>query len=325
MKCSAESGVIQSYSKFVGMRIDQHTVPRLPTTNNILTVCNKTIDIFKKEGTVIHIYGSYVIVGDLHGSLQDLLNIFSKFSQPPSVNYIFLGDYVDRGKYSIEVVLYILALKCMYPKNVYVIRGNHEFKNVNRTYGFYEQCHSAFKADVLWESFNRVFSYIPLAAVLNDRVFCVHGGLSPMIANVKDIEDIRLPIESFDEIDAVADLVWGDPSDKTETYIANERGAGYLFGKTAVHDFLRDSGLNLLVRAHQCIPVGVSTFAESLGLTVFSCSDYQNTKNNCGIVTLDDHKVVTLYSIKDKDVTYQVQMYLEDDCIGLKQMENASK
>jgi diadenosine tetraphosphatase ApaH/serine/threonine PP2A family protein phosphatase len=239
-----------------------------------------------------------VVVGDIHGSLADLLRILQLFGAPPATRYLFLGDYVDRGPDSTSVICVILALVVAHPAHVFVLRGNHEFSHINRVYGFLAEIRRKYGDDELWEGFQGVFSWMPLAAVIGRAVFCVHGGLSPALADVTALEKLTLPIVTYLTSPMIADLVWSDPADGITGFRANPRGSGRLFGPNTVEAFLRANGLKFLLRAHQTVPVGWRPFANMNGVTIFSSSNYcQVSQNKCGVVHLRDDKELAFFTL----------------------------
>jgi diadenosine tetraphosphatase ApaH/serine/threonine PP2A family protein phosphatase len=239
-----------------------------------------------------------VIVGDIHGSIPDLLRIFRKFGPPPENGYLFLGDYVDRGHNSIFVICLILALFVAHPGHVFVLRGNHEFAHINRVYGFLSEARSRYGDDSIWERFQDVFSWMPLAAVISGSVFCVHGGLSPELVTLQTLIDLEMPIPTYFDSPMVSDLVWSDPTDAIAGFQNNRRGSGKVFGPDRVQAFLKRNNLKFLIRAHQCVPIGWRLFANMLGVTLFSSSNYCDiSPNKCGVVHFRDDKEMAFFTI----------------------------
>ncbi|OHT09231.1 serine/threonine-protein phosphatase PP1-like protein [Tritrichomonas foetus] len=198
--------------------------------------------------------------------------------------YLFLGDYVDRGKNSIETISLLFCLKIKFPNQVFLLRGNHEISYVNEKYGFLDECSDLFSIDV-WRSINAVFNYLPLAAVVNDRIFCVHGGITPNLAKLDDIKNIERPL-SFVNDCKEEDLLWSDPTIKLSKYQESERGLGYLFGKSAATKFLKSNKLKMIIRSHEMVDDGYEyPFApRKRVLTVFSAPNYCGTSGNTGAV-----------------------------------------
>jgi protein phosphatase len=224
------------------------------------------------------------VIGDIHGNFHDLLRILARIGSHPKHPVVFLGDYVDRGSYSIEVILLLLTLKCAYPQQFFFLRGNHEFARVNEQYGFKEECDSRYPASGIWESVNALFAWLPLVILLGETVVCIHGGIGPNCTSVDDLRRITVPIPDYSPEGVVAELVWSDPTDQKIEFIASSRGCGYLFGLTALRDFLRRSGCKTILRAHECMQYGLNTIGKDLGLTIFSSSNYSHRGNQGGFV-----------------------------------------
>eukprot|EP00752_Nemacystus_decipiens_P005807 g5253.t1 len=168
------------------------------------------------EANVLELEGETVVVGDLHGQFFDLLNLLSAYGKPPDRQYLFLGDYVDRGLFSCEVALYLIALKVAFPRKVYLIRGNHETANQTTTCGFKEECFSKYGSEI-YGKFLECFCALPVCAILSqdgqsESLFCVHGGLSPRLRTVDDVRLLERRMEP-EEGTLLADLLWSDPSD----------------------------------------------------------------------------------------------------------------
>ena len=238
---------------------------------------------------VVHLQGNFVIVGDLHGNLHDLLSVFALNGFPPSANYLFLGDYVDRGQYSIEVITLLLALQRLYPKNITLLRGNHEFASTNEKYGFLDNIMEDYHSKELWEEFNSIFAYMPIAAVLNKVYFCVHGGLSPLLQDLSYLEAIPLPLKVSSQL--ISDLVWSDPVETTSTFLENPRGHGKEFGSYVTTTFLQEHGFKLIIRGHQCVKYGYEYQLNEKVLTIFTASNYAKETNYAGYGTLVNDKI----------------------------------
>ena len=150
-------------------------------------LCNNVIPILREQPTLLELEGPLKIGGDIHGQYYDLLRIFEFGGFPPEVNYLFLGDYVDRGRQSLETICLLFAYKIKYPENFFLLRGNHECSTINRLYGFYDECKRRFQTIKIWKLFSNCFNFLPIAGLIDDKIFCMHGGLSPDLKTVEDV------------------------------------------------------------------------------------------------------------------------------------------
>lgn len=187
--------------------------------------------------------------GDIHGQYQDLLRLFEYGGYPPSSNYLFLGDYVDRGKQSLETICLLLAYKVRYPKKVFLLRGNHEDAKINRIYGFYDECKRRFNVR-LWKVFTECFNCLPVCALVDEKILCMHGGLSPELENLDKIREISRPCDIPDG-GLLCDLLWSDPDGRIEGWGDSDRGVSCTFGPDKVAEFSDSNDLDLICRGHQ--------------------------------------------------------------------------
>ncbi|EJD04131.1 phospho protein phosphatase PPZ [Fomitiporia mediterranea MF3/22] len=246
----------------------------------ITAVCIAARDIFLSQPTLIELSPPVKIVGDVHGQYSDLIRLFEMCGFPPSANYLFLGDYVDRGKQSLETILLLLCYKIKYPENFFLLRGNHECANVTRVYGFYDECKRRCNIKT-WKSFIDVFNCLPIAAVVASKIFCVHGGLSPSMTSLEDIKRIQRPTDVPD-FGLLNDLLWSDPSDTAVEWEDNERGVSYCFGKSIINDFLGRYDMDLICRAHMVVEDGYEFWNDRTLVTVFSAPNYCGEFDNYG-------------------------------------------
>ncbi|KAI7901218.1 serine/threonine-protein phosphatase PP-Z1 [Cokeromyces recurvatus] len=201
---------------------------------------------------------------------------------PPDSNYLFLGDYVDRGKQGLETILLMFCYKIKYPENFFLLRGNHECANVTRVYGFYDECKRRTNTKV-WKTFIDVFNTLPIAALVAGKIFCVHGGLSPSLHSMNDVRNIMRPTD-VPEYGLLNDLLWSDPSESAFEWEDNERGVSYCFGKKIVNEFLSKHDLDLVCRAHMVVEDGYQFFNERTLVTVFSAPNYCGEFDNFGAI-----------------------------------------
>ncbi|KAG6813807.1 hypothetical protein H0H92_007219 [Tricholoma furcatifolium] len=240
--------------------------------NEITAICLAARDVFLSQPTLVELSPPVKIVGDVHGQYSDLIRLFEMCGFPPAANYLFLGDYVDRGKQSLETILLLLCYKIKYPENFFLLRGNHECANVTRVYGFYDECKRRCNIKT-WKTFIDVFNCLPIAAIVASKIFCVHGGLSPSLHSMDDIKRITRPTDVPD-FGLLNDLLWSDPSDTALDWEDNERGVSYCFGKAIINEFLVRYDMDLICRAHMVVEDGYEFWNDRTLVTVFSAPNY---------------------------------------------------
>ena len=252
-----------------------------------------SLPIIKEQKMLVELEAPLHVCGDIHGQYYDLLRIFEHCGYPGEYNYLFLGDYVDRGKQSLETVCLLLCYKIKYPEKVTLLRGNHESSVTNRIYGFYDECKRRYNIR-LWKSFTDLFNYLPVAALIDDKILCMHGGLSPDLKNIQSIQDISRPTDIPDQ-GLLCDLLWSDPDKEAVDYDENDRGVSVIFGEKVVTDFNKKNDLDLIIRAHQVVDEGYEFFANRQLITFFSAPNYCGEfDNSAGIMIIDDSLTCSL-------------------------------
>ncbi|TAQ91164.1 hypothetical protein B7494_g524 [Chlorociboria aeruginascens] len=248
----------------------------------INSICSRVREIFLDQPPLVELEAPVKIVGDIHGQYSDLIRMFEMCGFPPTSNYLFLGDYVDRGKHSLETILLLMCYKIKYPENFFLLRGNHECANVTRVYGFYDECKRRCNVKV-WKTFVDTFNCLPIAAIVAGKIFCVHGGLSPALSHMDDIRNIARPTDVPD-FGLLNDLLWADPADQDTEWESSERGVSYSFGKKVITDFLARHDFDLVCRAHMVVEDGYEFFEDRILVTVFSAPNYCGEFDNYGAV-----------------------------------------
>lgn len=257
-------------------------------------------EVFISQPILLELEAPIKICGDIHGQYYDLLRIFDYGGFPPEANYLFLGDYVDRGQQSIETICLMLAFKVKYPENFFLLRGNHECSSINRLYGFYDECKRRYNFKV-WKTFGDCFNCLPVAAIIDDKIICMHGGLSPDLTNLEQITRIMRPTEVPDE-GLLCDLLWSDPENNANGWVENERGVSYTFGSDIVSAFLKKHELDLICRAHQVVEDGYEFFAKRQLVTVFSAPNYCGEfDNSAALMSVDENLVCSFQILKPAD------------------------
>lgn len=263
--------------------------------NEIKGLCVKAREIFISQPMLLELEAPLKICGDIHGQYYDLLRLFEYGGFPPEANYLFLGDYVDRGRQSLETICLLLAYKVKYPENFFLLRGNHESSTINRIYGFYDECKRRYSIR-LWKLFGDCFNCLPVAAIIDEKILCMHGGLSPELASLEQINKIYRPTDVPDN-GLLCDLLWSDPDKDVPAWEDNERGVSYVFGPEIVTLFLKKHDLDLVCRAHQVVEDGYEFFSKRQLVTVFSAPNYCGEFDNSGAMMTVDESLMCSFQI----------------------------
>ncbi|XP_063219964.1 serine/threonine-protein phosphatase 4 catalytic subunit isoform X3 [Bacillus rossius redtenbacheri] len=235
----------------------------------VKALCAKAREILVEESNVQRVDSPVTVCGDIHGQFYDLKELFKVGGDVPETNYLFMGDFVDRGFYSVETFLLLLALKVRYPDRITLIRGNHESRQITQVYGFYDEC---------------------LRKYGSITIFCVHGGLSPSIQTLDQIRTIDRKQEVPHD-GPMCDLLWSDPEGTdTQGWGVSPRGAGYLFGSDVVAQFNAANDIDMICRAHQLVMEGYKWHFNETVLTVWSAPNYcYRCGNVAAILELNEH------------------------------------
>ena len=265
----------------------------------IFTVIDKAYPIIESEQSMLELEPPIYICGDIHGQFYDLLRVFDILKYPPESKFLFLGDYVDRGKKSLECILLLLCLKIKYPSKIFLLRGNHESADVNRTYGFYDECKRKVSVKI-YKKFCNLFNILPITALVGEKILCMHGGLAYELKNINQLKEIKRPTE-IPEAGLLCDLVWSDPDDCLcfDFCTNKERGISVCFSKSIVEKFTKENDLDLICRAHQVVEEGFQFFANMKLITVFTAPNYMGEfDNKGGILKVNENMVCSLTVIK---------------------------
>ena len=249
-------------------------------------ICLKTFSLFEKEANVLQLSAPFYIFGDIHGQFSDLIRFIEMVGMPPNVKLLFLGDYVDRGNNSLEVIAFLFCLKIKYPKHVFLIRGNHECSQVNDNYGFLEECVSRYgnkDGTQIWHNVNQTFRMLPLCALINKKIFCTHGGISPNLKSFAELNRLNRNTD-IPNSGIMCDLTWSDPKTQQSKWKESDRGVSYTFNKDALTDFKKRLNIDLVIRAHQVVDDGYQFFDDKSLVTVFSAPNYCGHNDNDGAV-----------------------------------------
>ena len=264
-------------------------------------LCLKSREIFLSQPILLELNAPLKICGDIHGQYCDLLRHFEYGGFPPKANYMFLGNYVDHGKQSIETISLLLAYKIKYPENFFLLRGNHECAAVNRVYGFYDECKRRYNLQ-LWKTFTDCFNCMPVAAIIEEKIFCCHGGLSPDLQSMEQIRRIMRPTDVPD-LGLLCDLLWADPDREVMGWEGNDRGQSFTFGPEIVSKFLARHDFDLVVRGHQVVEDGYEFFAKRQLITLFSAPNFRGEFDNAGaMMSVDETLMCSFQMLKLKGI-----------------------
>ena len=211
----------------------------------------KAQEVLVEESNVQPVRAPVTVCGDVHGQFHDLMELFRIGGRCPDTNFLFMGDYVDRGYYSVETVTLLVALKVRWRERVTILRGNHESRQITQVYGFYDECLRKYGSADVWKLFTDLFDYFPVTAVVENQIFALHGGLSPSIDTLDSVRKLDR-VQEVPHEGAMCDLLWSDPDDRLGWGIS-PRGAGYTFGPDISEQFNHTNGLKLVARAHQLV------------------------------------------------------------------------
>ncbi|QQP36949.1 Serine/threonine-protein phosphatase [Caligus rogercresseyi] len=307
--------------------------------SEIKGLCLRSREIFLSQPILLELEAPLKICGDIHGQYYDLLRLFEYGGFPPESNYLFLGDYVDRGKQSLETICLLLAYKIKYPENFFLLRGNHECASINRIYGFYDECTKERKKTdgdnekkrpqeatlniiceeqallaiddsndcycyvnslfakrrynvKIWKTFTDCFNCLPVAAIVDEKIFCCHGGLSPDLQTMEQIRRIMRPTDVPDQ-GLLCDLLWSDPDKDAMGWAENDRGVSFTFGQEIAAKFLHKHDFDLICRAHQVVEDGYEFFAKRQLVTLFSAPNYCGEFDNAGAMMSVDETLIS--------------------------------
>ncbi|KAL6235481.1 Serine/threonine-protein phosphatase 2B catalytic subunit [Aspergillus navahoensis] len=275
------------------------------TEDQALWIIQAGTQILKSEPNLLEMDAPITVCGDVHGQYYDLMKLFEVGGDPSETRYLFLGDYVDRGYFSIECVLYLWALKIWYPNTLWLLRGNHECRHLTDYFTFKLECKHKY-SERIYEACIESFCALPLAAVMNKQFLCIHGGLSPELHTLEDIKSI----DRFREPPThglMCDILWADPledfgQEKTGDYFIHNsvRGCSYFFSYPAACAFLEKNNLLSVIRAHEAQDAGYRMYRKTRTtgfpsvMTIFSAPNYLDVYNNKAAVLKYENNVMNI-------------------------------
>eukprot|EP00759_Apiculatamorpha_spiralis_P056434 PhF_6_TR802/c0_g1_i1/m.1223/K06269/PPP1C; serine/threonine-protein phosphatase PP1 catalytic subunit len=265
------------------------------TRKDVSDLFDATRSVFMSQPMMLETRAPISIGGDLHGQFSDVIRLFDTNGWPPTQNYLFLGDYVDRGKHGLATLCLLYAFTVLYPENFFLLRGNHECTSICRIYGFYDEVKRLFDVK-LWKHATDVFNCMPVCAVVEDAIFCTHGGLSPELRSLDQIRKIQRPTDVPD-CGLLCDLLWSDPETDGSGWMENDKGVSFRFCSDVLQRFCDKFEFDLVVRAHQVVEEGYEFFAGRRLVTVFSAPNYCGEFDNHGAVMRVDDTLTCSFTI----------------------------
>ena len=281
------------------LEIGKISVPLVPK-EILIELLTAIIDVFKGDQPFPNIVGDVIIIGDLHGHLFELASIINSFGYPPNHKYVFLGDYIDRGQFSLELLVFVFLLKYKFRRNVILIRGNHETIENPPGHDFTDILYKNKVGPDIVNLFSEAFNQMPIACIVNNDTFCAHGGIGPGVS-ISTLRTLSFPVNQQDS-NMVADILWSDPNPcQNEDFEPNPRGRGVLFNGNAFEKFLNENGFTRMIRAHSLTVDGYSILFNGKLITVFSASNYLGSQGNVGaVIELTQNGEMIPHSLKTR-------------------------
>lgn len=275
------------------------------TDEQALYIINETTKILANEPTLLDVSAPVTVCGDVHGQYYDLMKLFEVGGDPENTRYLFLGDYVDRGYFSIECVLYLWALKMWYPNSVFLLRGNHECRHLTDYFTFKLECKHKYNLDI-YDACMTSFCALPLAAIMNKQFLCIHGGLSPELHTLDDLRNLNRFREPPTH-GLMCDVLWADPVEdfgrerNNDHFLTNHtRGCSFFYTYAAACSFLERNNLLSIIRAHEAQDAGYRTYRKTKTtgfpsvMTIFSAPNYLDAYNNKAAVLKYENNVMNI-------------------------------
>lgn len=295
----------------------------------LLDLIKRASALFEAEPNLLKLSDPITVVGDIHGQYYDLMKLFEVGGLPGDTQYIFLGDYVDRGSFSIEVVATMYAIKMTYPKRFRMLRGNHECRQMTSFFNFREECEYKYNVDI-YNAIMDSFDTLPLAATVNGKFLCVHGGLSPELPNLKAVNGVNRFQEPPKE-GLLCDLIWSDPLEVPEgqenkkskkgsgpPFIPNEvRGCSYFYSFEGAAKFLQKNSLLSVIRAHEAQLEGYKMHKTNPQtgfpsvITIFSAPNYCDCYNNKAAILKFDNSTLNILQFNCSPHPYHLPNFMD--------------
>ena len=250
----------------------------------ISQILRKAEEIFKEENLLLEFNlddskNEVWVIGDIHGNLETLLRLIEIIEEKKPEFVIFLGDIVDRGTNQLECLILVLAFKIRYPNRYYLLKGNHETLEMNKTYGFFQEFKYRYKDQKKFDEVLAVYNVLPFCALVDKSTLCLHGGIPEDYAILSKLKGLkpRDIVSVFKTIaKSLVQIMWNDPKPSVGGFTESFRGPGIRsFGEDVFNDFMKENNLKYLIRAHEVFPEGYKWFFNERLLSIFSSANYR--------------------------------------------------
>eukprot|EP00742_Colponemidia_sp_Colp-10_P001050 GILJ01001136.1.p1 GENE.GILJ01001136.1~~GILJ01001136.1.p1 ORF type:complete len:472 (-),score=66.36 GILJ01001136.1:224-1639(-) len=290
---------------------------------DVIGVINAAMDIFSRESNMLALHDPITVVGDIHGQFFDLVKLLEVGGSPDKTQYLFLGDYVDRGSFSCEVTLLLYAIKINYPQSFFMVRGNHECRQMTSFFNFRDECDYKYDRQI-YNLFMDSFDTLPIAATINGKFLALHGGLSPEMRTLTDIQTLSRFSEP-PRAGMFCDMLWADPVEddghgapEDTVFVPNDvRGCSFFYGYNAVCDFLDNNGLLSVIRAHEAQLEGYKMHRSNektdfpTVITIFSAPNYCDVYNNKGAVLKFENNTLNIQQFNYSPHPYHLPNFMD--------------
>ena len=238
----------------------------------------KAKEILNKRENIAILKTPLIICGCINAHFEELKDIFKICGNISENKYLFLGDYVGRGWNGLSTFILLILYLIKYPNNIILLRGNHDSRIFSKIYGLYNECFKKYnnkdEAQDIYNKINELFDLLQLAAIVDNKFFCIHGGLSPELKKIEEINILDRKKE-IPENGIITDLIWSDPNEEVNEYFPSKKGVGQFYGEKAVNNFLKDNNnIEMIIRSHELVDNGYKYQFNNKLLTVFSAPDY---------------------------------------------------
>ena len=264
---------------------------KLPTEQEIKFICDKASEILINLDNIAIVECPLIVCGDIRGQFKDLLELFNICGKIPDINYLFLGNIVgNRDGHNIETLLFILILKIKYPNRITFIRGHKETSLNDLRFDLENECKIRFGNYKVFNMFLNIFNLFQIAAIIKQKIFCIHGGICPEIDSLDDIKNIDRKNDTQIYNPLILDLLTSQPDEEVDTFTIPIKGMGYIFGEKALDKFYQKNNFDFFIRGHDVEEEGYRYYFNNKLISLWSAPNFSTIiKNKASVLELDEH------------------------------------